>query len=258
MKHGRVLIASREANVRLALRKAMEQSRLDLEFEEAENGLDAVSRAAHTRFALIFIDIDEPSGIEKAWSLLTQGSNERVVVLTSHRDVGDTAKTMRLGALDVLEKPVTPAEVTQSIETWVGKERLRFRGRISLRSRGADVAPINEGFDSRSPAPAFQSEFENPSYAECLDRARRAIMNRDTANARGWLRRGINIDTERADVYNLLGVLSEVEHDAPQALKYYRAAIALDPMYEPPRKNLHRLTGLHSIGAKDLGTGNAK
>lgn len=45
-----------------------------------------------------------------------------------------------------------------------------------------------------------------------------------------------------AEVYNLLGVISECKGDVSLACKYYRAAYVFDPTYKPSDKNLEKLT----------------
>lgn len=45
-----------------------------------------------------------------------------------------------------------------------------------------------------------------------------------------------------AQVYNLLGVISEYKGDVLLAMKYYRAAYAFDPTYKPADRNLEKLT----------------
>ena len=50
-----------------------------------------------------------------------------------------------------------------------------------------------------------------------------------------------------AEVYNLLGVISEYKGDVILACKYYRAAYVFDPTYKPADKNLEKLTSFFYI-----------
>jgi len=50
-----------------------------------------------------------------------------------------------------------------------------------------------------------------------------------------------------AEVYNLLGVISEYKGDVSLACKYYRAAYVFDPTYKPSDKNLEKLTSFFYI-----------
>jgi tetratricopeptide (TPR) repeat protein len=54
---------------------------------------------------------------------------------------------------------------------------------------------------------------------------------------------------------NLLGALYEVEKKIPEAQKYYRAALSLDPTYKPAKDNLHRSTTWVRDGQIILDTG---
>jgi len=56
------------------------------------------------------------------------------------------------------------------------------------------------------------------------------------------LRKAISLDPGRAEAFKLLGVIMEVSGDRVEAQKNYRAALSLDPSYEPAIKNLQRST----------------
>ncbi|MEW5935206.1 MAG: tetratricopeptide repeat protein, partial [Bacillota bacterium] len=45
------------------------------------------------------------------------------------------------------------------------------------------------------------------------------------------------------EAYNLLGLVAELGGQLPEALKMYRAALAVDPSYRPALANLERATG---------------
>ena len=91
------------------------------------------------------------------------------------------------------------------------------------------------------------------SYEECIDFAREAITKKNTYEATRWVNRACALDTSRAEAYNVLGIIAEIGHNTLQAQKYYRAAIALNPTYEPAYNNLRRTTGTRERGAMDLG-----
>lgn len=48
--------------------------------------------------------------------------------------------------------------------------------------------------------------------------------------------------------HNLMGILSEVQHNHVLALKHFRAAYALDPTYIPARYNLDLYASMHPEG----------
>lgn len=97
------------------------------------------------------------------------------------------------------------------------------------------------------------SEERDPSYEECIDFARKAIADKNTYEATRWVNRACALDISRAEAYNVLGIITEIKHNTLQAQKYYRAAIALNPTYEPAYNNLRRTTGIRERVAMDLG-----
>ena len=54
------------------------------------------------------------------------------------------------------------------------------------------------------------------------------------------LKQAVGKDPSSPVTHNLLGVISEYKGDVQQAQKYYRAALALDPTYEPAESNIRR------------------
>ncbi|MBZ9689098.1 hypothetical protein G9F72_022635 [Clostridium estertheticum] len=50
-----------------------------------------------------------------------------------------------------------------------------------------------------------------------------------------------------AEVYNLLGIISEYKGDVSLACKYYGAALVFDPTYKPSDNNLEKLTSFFYI-----------
>ncbi|EXJ22663.1 hypothetical protein ADIAL_1917 [Alkalibacterium sp. AK22] len=66
--------------------------------------------------------------------------------------------------------------------------------------------------------------FKDKQYELCLERATLAVGQYPHA----------------AEPHNLLGVLLEAKGMKAEAMKHYRAAIALEPGYRPARENLYR------------------
>jgi Flp pilus assembly protein TadD len=56
------------------------------------------------------------------------------------------------------------------------------------------------------------------------------------------VRRAMSLDASRAEAFNFLGALQEIQGDRLEAQKNYRAALALDPTYKPAQENLYRST----------------
>jgi lipoprotein NlpI len=64
------------------------------------------------------------------------------------------------------------------------------------------------------------------------------------------LQKATSLNAEKPEPFNLLGVIYEMQHKQGEAMKMYRAALALDPSYEPANDNIERAG--ESIGAVDI------
>ena len=81
-----------------------------------------------------------------------------------------------------------------------------------------------------------------------------AIFNKDYDKAKFCLKEALVNDSSSAEIQNLLGVIEEKTGDRQLAQKYYRAALSLDPTYEPADNNLKRTAMFNSFSSKvDLG-----
>lgn len=96
---------------------------------------------------------------------------------------------------------------------------------------------------------------------KCLDKeeyyieeARDFIIHKDYYNAKLSLKEAFIINSSNAKVYNLLGVIEECLGNKQLAKKYYRAALSLDPTYEPADNNLKR-TVMYNSGIYNIDLG---
>ena len=79
-------------------------------------------------------------------------------------------------------------------------------------------------------------------HTSSIERLKKAIMDRHFDAAAEHLRKTASLDPGRAEAFKLLGVIMEVRGDRVEAQKNYRAALSLDPSYEPAIKNFQRST----------------
>ncbi|MCB2295513.1 hypothetical protein LGK95_18690 [Clostridium algoriphilum] len=75
-----------------------------------------------------------------------------------------------------------------------------------------------------------------------IKKAINAIKSNELDLACEYLHARMIENDHSAEVYNLLGVISEYKGDVLLACKYYRAAYAFDPTYKAADKNLEKLT----------------
>ena len=85
-------------------------------------------------------------------------------------------------------------------------------------------------------------EQKTVDYGSSIELAKRCVGDRHFDAAIEHVRRAISLDPGRPEAFNLLGALMEIQGDRIEAQKNYRAALSLDPSYEPAIKNLQRST----------------
>lgn len=86
------------------------------------------------------------------------------------------------------------------------------------------------------------SSNEKSSFENNINGAINAIKTNKYDLARKYLYAAMIENDHSAEVYNLLGVISEYKGDAILACQYYRASYVFDPTYKPADNNLEKLT----------------
>lgn len=107
----RILIVDDESNVRLVFRTALEAS--GCEVSEAKDGAVALAELRKRPFDLILLDLKMPvvDGMDTLQRLRDSDDETPVVVITAHGRVAEAVAAMKLGAIDFLPKPVSPASL---------------------------------------------------------------------------------------------------------------------------------------------------
>ncbi len=97
---------------------------MDLEIDEAENGLVAMDKAYASRPDVIITDLNMPEMDGRELVARVHASAElratRVLVLSADRSAGRPGELMRAGAAGYLIKPVTPERLKDSILSILG------------------------------------------------------------------------------------------------------------------------------------------
>ncbi|MBN2536961.1 response regulator [candidate division WOR-3 bacterium] len=201
-----VLVVDDEKNIRLMMARALEAT--EYEVATAVNGEEALAALGGRRFDVMLLDLNMPGmdGMAVLRRVAREHADVRVVIVTAYGTVERAVEAMRLGAVDFLEKPVTPDQV-----------------RVLLR----------EMFDR----PALREE-RAKSYQDYLQLAKRCINERRFEAAFRLIEKAVALDSSKAEAFNLKGVLFELQGDVPAAQKMYRVALQLDPGYRQARANL--------------------
>jgi DNA-binding NtrC family response regulator len=217
MKH-RILIVDDEPNVRLNYRVTLETE--GFEVREASDGGAALRELAGKDFDLAILDMRMPEmdGLELLERMRERKIQTPVVIITAYGDIPHAVRAMKLGAIDFLQKPLTP-EVLRSI---VGE----ILGRHA------------------KPSPASPETFDTHVQA-----AKRLINLRQFPRAREHIAKALEIRTDSEEVFNLGGVLFEMLEDYKLAKRYYGQAIRLNKNYEPAQQNMRRIYELFQFGS---------
>jgi CheY-like chemotaxis protein len=217
-----ILIADDDAGIRLMLRTALETDGYAI--SEAANGRDALIALRRQPFDLALLDLNMPvlDGMAVLEGLRTTPTKTRVIVLTAYGSIQSAVKATRLGAVDFLEKPITPVEIRQAIKS-VWEESL------------LDAPPV-------------VSDRANV-YDDALERVRGSLRMANLDTAESLLTRvAESREKQTAEYFNLLGVLYEAQSKWRLARKCYGKAIASNKDFVPAQSNMRRLYELQTFG----------
>jgi DNA-binding response OmpR family regulator len=206
----RVLIVDDEKNIRLTLSQALEV--LEVETDTAANGEEALAKLKEKEFGLILLDLKMPGmdGMEVLRRVSEIRPDIRMIIITAYGTVESAVEAMKLGAADFIQKPFAPEEIRGLVSRVMDREKIDERKAVD--------------------------------YGTSIELAKRCIGERHFDAAIEHVRKAISLDPGRPEAFNLLGALMEIRGDRIEAQKNYRAALSLDPSYEPAIKNLQRST----------------
>jgi DNA-binding NtrC family response regulator len=210
MPQARLLIVDDEKNIRLTIAQSLDP--LGYEVMTALNGEDALRQLQVQEYQLILLDLKMPGidGLEVLQRAVELQPDIKIMIISAHGTIDNAIETMKLGAVDFLQKPFTPQELRDKVYQILEREALSS-------SRGS-------------------------SYQEVIKIAKYWASKRQFDKAIAHAKQAIGFDPSQPDGFNLLGELQEVQGERLEALKNYRVALDLDPTYKPARKNLDRAT----------------
>ena len=222
---GHILLVDDEMNIRLMLRATLLTEGYSI--EEATNGREGLDAIATRVPDLMILDLSMPEldgiGVLKALQGLQPGKRPKVIVLTAYGSIPAAVMATRLGALDFLEKPVSPVEVREAVEAAL--------------LTPAPQAEVDEREDVLS-----------GGYEGVLDRVRKSLRLANYTDAETLMMKAADLAHHDAAYFNLLGVLYESQRQWRLAKKFYGKAIAQDKHYEPSQKNMRRIYELERFG----------
>jgi DNA-binding response OmpR family regulator len=221
-----ILIVDDEANIRLMLGTALRS--VGYHVTEATNGREAIEAVERDLPDVMILDLSMPvldgMGVLRELATRPNDHRPRVVVLTAYGSISAAVKATRLGAMDFLEKPISPEEVRESV-----------------------AAVLSEPLPA-SPGVFVQEAPLTGGYPAVLDQIRQALRSRRFKEAEALLTRAADFGSNDAVYFNLLGACCEMQLQWRLARKYYGKAIATDKQYEPAQQNMRRYYELNEYG----------
>jgi CheY-like chemotaxis protein len=225
MKPASILVTDDESGIRLMLKTTLESDGYSV--TEAANGRQALDAMNAQTPDLVVLDLNMPvldgmAVLEAMKSMAAGAHKPRVIILTAYASIPAAVKATRLGALDFLEKPITPSELRQTVRSVLDEPELNFPVDVKIDSSGFELV---------------------------LDRIRKTLRLADYPTAEAMLMKAADRkDKHSAEYFNLLGVLYEAQRKWRLARKCYDKALKADEAYAPARANMRRLIELQSMG----------
>jgi CheY-like chemotaxis protein len=111
----RVLIVDDERNIRLTLSRSLES--LGVQIENAVNGEEALQKLQEDEFGLLLLDLKMPGidGMDVLHHVQERWPKTRVIVITAHGTIDSAVEAMKVGAVDFIQKPFSPAEIRELV-----------------------------------------------------------------------------------------------------------------------------------------------
>jgi len=222
----KIIVIDDEPNVRLGYRITLETEGFTV--HEADGAAQAMKAFDGESFDLAILDMRMPEmdGLDLLAKMRERGLDTPTVIITAYGDVPHAVKAIKLGAIDFLQKPLTPEQLRTLVAEVIARHDMALPPESHL-------LPLNYSADA-----CFH-----------LLAAKRAINNRDFNSAREHLSEALKQNDYVIEVHNLLGVLSEMNEDYETAKKCYGRAIAINSNYEPAQQNMRRIFELFNFGS---------
>ncbi len=201
-----------------------------LEVSVARDGQEAVDAAAATRFDGILMDLQMPvmDGLEATRRILAADRDGiPIIAMTANAMEGDRERSLAVGMVDHVAKPIDVKQLYRSLVTWIG-ERPQIGTRAPHRTGSAadGGAPPDQGV--LSPAGDEANESDSEDWTETLagidTRAALARMGGKTDLYERLLRRMVS-DNETA-IVDLRAALQVGETDRTRAIAHTVKGVA--------------------------------
>ena len=216
--NGLIHIVDDEPTVRLAYRIALEAEGFEVvESAGAEEAL-AQCAACHFDAALLDMRMTGKSGLELLAEMRERNSLTPTVIITAYGDIPHAVEAIKLGAIDFLQKPLTPPQLRSVV--------------VDLLARKAAAKGLRDRHE-RIP--------HSTGVAVPLLLARHAINCRDFSGARYLLKEAIAQGDRPHEAHYLLGVLQQMDGEDDEARLSYERSLSSNPNFAPALQSLQAL-----------------
>lgn len=218
----RILVVDDEPNVRLSYRVTLETEGLAV--SEADCATRALERMDGNHYDLAILDMRMPGmdGLDLLAEMRQRGLKTPAVIITAYGDIPHAVRAMRLGAIDFLQKPLTPE---------------------ALRSLVSEILTRHVSEATSEPKQPTPDDF-----ASQLSEAKRLLNLQVFEKAWTYLSRALELNPQAPEALNLAGLFFEMHEDYERAKKLYGKAIKFGPYYEPAQQNMRRIYELFHFG----------
>jgi DNA-binding response OmpR family regulator len=209
------MVVDDEPGIHLMARTTLEAD--GCEVIGAADGEAALEALRDTPVDLILLDLRMPllDGLETLRHLRQIGDDTPVIIVTAYGTVPDAVEAMKLGAIDLLSKPLTPVDLRRVVSDVV--ERHAARGRPAVDLTAVKVAMDRRDFDLAT---------------DLLDRV-------------------IDTHPDAPEALALMGLLLERRGLDHAAYHEYRRALAVDPDNVDAQASMRRYCGRFGLDADD-------
>lgn len=216
----KILIVDDEKNIRITLKHGLSQN---YELDMAINGDEAIEKLKTNKYDLMLLDINMPGkdGMEVLRIIHSMDIKISIIMMTAYGTIERAVEAMKLGAVDFINKPFTPNEIETAIQTVIYRKDLK--------------------------------EDSLESYHDMINFIKLNMIDGNYAKALEFSKQTLGKYPDMPEPHNLIGILYEYENNISSAQKHYRAALALDPTYQPAQNNLERTATRRFYTPVDIG-----
>ncbi len=125
----KILVIDDEENIRSVLSGILEDE--GYEVETASDGLEGLEKARSGDFSLVFLDVRLPGmgGLEVLEEIKKTKKDLGVIIISGHGSIDMAVKSLKIGAFDFLEKPLSLEKVVTLVRNALAIEDLRKENR---------------------------------------------------------------------------------------------------------------------------------